>query len=33
LNATPFSDYGIDPGAGNYFDFETGALVLNGKAA
>ncbi len=33
LNAAPFSDYGVDPGAGNYFDFETGALVLNGKAA
>src|SRR5215831_8127008 len=33
LNGSVFKDYGVDPGAGNYFDFETGALVLNGKAA
>ena len=33
LNGAAFGDYGVDPGTGNYFDFETGALVLNGKAA
>jgi len=33
LNGAIFSDYGVDPGAGKYFDFEAGALVLNGKAA
>jgi hypothetical protein len=33
LNGAPFSDYGVQPGAGNYFDFESGELVLNGKAA
>jgi hypothetical protein len=29
----PFFQYGIDPGAGKYFDFEAGELNLNGKAA
>jgi hypothetical protein len=33
LNGSIFKDYGVVPGAGKYFDFETGALVLNGKAA
>ena len=33
LNGAAFADYGIDPGTGNYFDFESGALLLNGKAA
>jgi hypothetical protein len=32
-NGAPFDQYGIDPGAGRYFDLEGGALVLNGKAA
>lgn len=31
LNNAPFADWGISPGAGNYFDFETGSLLLNGK--
>jgi hypothetical protein len=31
-NGAPFSDWGKSPGAGNYFDFETGTLLLNGKA-
>jgi hypothetical protein len=33
LNGAPFSAYGVKPGTGNYFDFENGALVLNGRAA
>jgi hypothetical protein len=33
LNNAPFSDWGVSPGAGNYFDFETGFLLLNGKGA
>jgi hypothetical protein len=33
LNGAIFGDYGVDPGAGKYFDFEAGSLVLNGKAA
>jgi hypothetical protein len=32
-NGAPFHQYGLDPGAGRYFDLEGGALVLNGKAA
>jgi len=32
-NSHPFLAYGIQPGAGKYFDFEAGALVLNGKAS
>ena len=31
LNNAPFNDWGVTPGAGNYFDFEKGALLLNGK--
>jgi hypothetical protein len=31
LNNAPFIDWGVTPGAGNYFDFEKGALLLNGK--
>ena len=31
LNNAPFTDWGVTPGAGNYFDFEKGALLLNGK--
>jgi hypothetical protein len=31
LNNAPFNDWGVTPGAGNYFDFERGALLLNGK--
>ena len=27
-----FNHWGIDPGAGHYFDFEKGTLLLNGKA-
>lgn len=33
LDGAAFGDYGIEPGPGRYFDFESGALVLNGKAA
>ena len=33
LNGAAFTDYGMDPGPGNFFDFENGGLVLNGKAA
>jgi hypothetical protein len=33
LDGAAFTDYGIDPGPGNFFDFENGGLVLNGKAA
>jgi len=33
LNGAPFSAYGVQPGAGKYFDFENGPLVLNGRAA
>ena len=33
LNGAAFADYGMDPGPGNFFDFENGGLVLNGKAA
>lgn len=32
LNNAPFADWGVTPGVGNYFNFETGALLLNGKA-
>lgn len=32
LNGAPFADYGVNPGAGHYFDFEAGALILNGAA-
>jgi predicted phage baseplate assembly protein len=28
----PFDPYGLSPGAGKYFDLESGALLLNGKA-
>jgi hypothetical protein len=31
-NGAPLSDWGISPGAGKYFDFENGSLLLNGKA-
>jgi hypothetical protein len=31
LNNAAFTAWGITPGAGNYFDFEKGALLLNGK--
>lgn len=31
-NGSPFDPYGLSPGAGKYFDFEKGALLLNGKA-
>jgi len=31
-NGSNFSNWGIDPGAGHYFDFENGTLLLNGKA-
>ena len=31
LNNAPFTDWGVTPGAGNYFDFEKGTLLLNGK--
>lgn len=30
LDGAELTDWGITPGAGNYFDFETGALLLNG---
>jgi hypothetical protein len=33
LNNVSFAQWGISPGAGNYFDFETGSLLLNGKDA
>lgn len=33
LNGTAFTDYGMDPGQGNFFNFENGGLVLNGKGA
>jgi hypothetical protein len=33
LNGSAMSAYGVVPGTGNYFDFENGALVLNGKAS
>jgi hypothetical protein len=32
-SSEPFFQYGIDPGSGKYFDFETGELNINGKAA
>ena len=32
-SSSPPLRYGVVPGAGKYFDFENGALVLNGKAA
>ena len=32
-NGSNFDPYGRKPGAGEYFDFETGTLLLNGKAA
>jgi len=31
LNHAPFGDWGITPGAGRYFDFEAGAVLLNGR--
>jgi hypothetical protein len=31
-NSAPFDPWGIKPGAGNYFDFETGTLTVNGEA-
>jgi hypothetical protein len=31
-NGNAFDSYGIEPGAGKYFDFEHGTLLLNGKA-
>jgi hypothetical protein len=31
-NSALFTDWGIEPGSGKYFDLETGSLVLNGKA-
>jgi hypothetical protein len=30
LNSAPLPEYGVSPGAGNYFDFENGSVVLNG---
>lgn len=30
FNGTELSDWGVTPGTGNYFDFETGTLLLNG---
>jgi hypothetical protein len=32
IDGVGFSDFAITPGAGNYFDFESGAVLLNGKA-
>jgi hypothetical protein len=32
-NVSNFDPYGRKPGAGKYFDFENGTLLLNGKAA
>jgi uncharacterized phage protein gp47/JayE len=32
-NGVPFPSYAVSPGAGRYFDLESGALLLNGKAA
>jgi hypothetical protein len=32
LNYAPFTDWGVTPGAGNYFDFEKGSLLLNGES-
>jgi len=32
INAAPFTNYGIRPPTGHYFDFETGGVVINGKA-
>ncbi len=31
FNGATLGDWGVSPGAGNYFDFEEGALLLNGK--
>lgn len=31
-NGSSFDPYGIKPGAGHYFDLESGTLLLNGKA-
>ncbi|MGA9772090.1 MAG: hypothetical protein WBV94_23865 [Blastocatellia bacterium] len=31
-NDRRFVPYGVSPGAGNYFDLESGSLILNGKA-
>jgi len=31
LNNAPFANWGISPGAGNYFDFQNGSLLLNGR--
>jgi hypothetical protein len=33
LDGQPFTGFGVAAGAGRYFDFETGPLVINGKAA
>jgi hypothetical protein len=30
FNNAPLTDYGVSPGAGNYFDFENGSVVING---
>ena len=32
LNGVPFPDFAVNPGAGLYYDFESGALLLSGKA-
>jgi hypothetical protein len=32
LDGSPLLDFAVTPGAGRYFDFETGGLILNGKA-
>jgi hypothetical protein len=32
LNGVTFNPYGVSPGAGKYFDFENGTLLLNGKS-
>jgi predicted phage baseplate assembly protein len=33
LDGQPITGFGVSAGAGRYFDFETGPLVINGKAA
>jgi hypothetical protein len=33
VNNSPFIDWAVQPGSGNYFDFENGVLLLNGKAS
>lgn len=32
-NGAPFPDFAVTPGAGHYFDLESGDLLLNGKGA